>query len=99
MQVSNDYCQYYVDTGERPQNFIRDAGLEERYAEVRPAIEPHARRGRREPARAQYPRFQHLINLKRALVGERATPPMYLKARIASMRPGLAMLLTRPRAG
>ena len=22
----NDYCQNYVDTGERPQNFIRDVG-------------------------------------------------------------------------
>ena len=22
----NDYCQHYVDTGERPQNFIRDVG-------------------------------------------------------------------------
>jgi len=23
----NDYCQHFVDTGERPQNFIRDVGL------------------------------------------------------------------------
>jgi len=22
----NDYCQHFVDTGERPQNFIRDVG-------------------------------------------------------------------------
>jgi len=66
MQVANDYCQYFVDTGERPQNFIRDAGLDERYAE--------------------YPRFQHLINLKRALVGERASPPMYLKADLRKMK-------------
>ncbi|OON22858.1 hypothetical protein X801_01247 [Opisthorchis viverrini] len=22
----NDYCQHFVDTGERPQNFIRDTG-------------------------------------------------------------------------
>jgi len=29
----NDYCQNYVDTGERPQNFIRDVGLEERFGE------------------------------------------------------------------
>jgi len=23
----NDYCQHFVDTGERPQNFIRDVGM------------------------------------------------------------------------
>ena len=22
----NDYCQHYIDTGDRPQNFIRDVG-------------------------------------------------------------------------
>jgi hypothetical protein len=22
----NDYCQHFVDTGQRPQNFIRDVG-------------------------------------------------------------------------
>jgi hypothetical protein len=26
----NDYCQHFVDTGQRPQNFIRDPGLTER---------------------------------------------------------------------
>nr|CAG4647951.1 EOG090X07CF [Moina brachiata] len=25
----NDYCQHFVDTGQRPQNFIRDVGFEE----------------------------------------------------------------------
>ena len=29
----NDYNQHFVDTGERPQNFIRDAGLAERFEE------------------------------------------------------------------
>jgi len=29
----NDYCQNYVDTGQRPQNFIRDFGLAERFGE------------------------------------------------------------------
>ncbi|XP_078492630.1 N(6)-adenosine-methyltransferase non-catalytic subunit METTL14-like [Ciona intestinalis] len=29
----NDYCQNYVDTGQRPQNFIRDVGLVERFGE------------------------------------------------------------------
>lgn len=29
----NDYCQHFVDTGERPQNFIRDGGLANRFEE------------------------------------------------------------------
>lgn len=29
----NDYCQNFVDTGERPQNFIRDTGT---YTSVNP---------------------------------------------------------------
>ncbi|KAI8118561.1 putative methyltransferase-like protein 14 [Lucilia cuprina] len=29
----NDYCQHFVDTGQRPQNFIRDVGLADRFEE------------------------------------------------------------------
>jgi len=29
----NDYSQHFVDTCQRPQNFIRDAGLQERFDE------------------------------------------------------------------
>ncbi|XP_071952201.1 N(6)-adenosine-methyltransferase non-catalytic subunit METTL14-like [Antedon mediterranea] len=29
----NDYCQHHVDTGQRPQNFIRDVGLADRFDE------------------------------------------------------------------
>ncbi|EDW28832.1 GL18735 [Drosophila persimilis] len=29
----NDYCQHFVDTGQRPQNFIRDVGLKDRFEE------------------------------------------------------------------
>ncbi|XP_076459000.1 N(6)-adenosine-methyltransferase non-catalytic subunit METTL14-like [Babylonia areolata] len=29
----NDYCQHFVDAGERPQNFIRDGGLANRFEE------------------------------------------------------------------
>uniref|UniRef100_A0A3B3ZBL7 N(6)-adenosine-methyltransferase non-catalytic subunit METTL14 n=1 Tax=Periophthalmus magnuspinnatus TaxID=409849 RepID=A0A3B3ZBL7_9GOBI len=29
----NDYCQHFVDTGHRPQNFIRDVGLADRFEE------------------------------------------------------------------
>lgn len=29
----NDYCQHFVDTGQRPQNFIRNVGLNDRFDE------------------------------------------------------------------
>lgn len=29
----NDYCQHFVDVGQRPQNFIRDVGLADRFEE------------------------------------------------------------------
>ncbi len=29
----NDYSQHFVDSGQRPQNFIRDPGLQERFDE------------------------------------------------------------------
>ncbi|OQR77783.1 methyltransferase protein 14-like [Tropilaelaps mercedesae] len=29
----NDYCQHFVDTGQRPQNFIRDVGIQDRFEE------------------------------------------------------------------
>ncbi|CAG0887221.1 unnamed protein product [Cyprideis torosa] len=29
----NDYCQHFVDTGQRPQNFIRDVAVSERFEE------------------------------------------------------------------
>ncbi len=29
----NNYCQHFVDTGQRPQNFIRDPGLTDRFEE------------------------------------------------------------------
>jgi hypothetical protein len=29
----NDYSQHFVDTGQRPQNFIRDVGLADRFEE------------------------------------------------------------------
>ncbi|KAK9868572.1 hypothetical protein WJX84_005090 [Apatococcus fuscideae] len=29
----SDYCQHFVDTGQRPQNFLRDAHLTDRYAD------------------------------------------------------------------
>jgi hypothetical protein len=29
----NDLCQHFVDTGQLPANFIRDAGVRQRFAE------------------------------------------------------------------
>lgn len=29
--MRNDYCQYFVDTGDRPQNFIRDIHPDRRF--------------------------------------------------------------------
>ncbi|VEL22465.1 unnamed protein product [Protopolystoma xenopodis] len=60
----NDYSQHFVDTGERPQNFIRDTGLKNRFEE--------------------YPKLRELIRLKDALIVERATPPMYLRADLST---------------
>jgi len=31
VELRNDYCQHFVDTGQRPQNFIRDASVEDRF--------------------------------------------------------------------
>merc|ERR1739838_1057035 len=31
--LNNDSCQNYIDTGQRPQNFIRDVGVTERFEE------------------------------------------------------------------
>ena len=31
-EKKNDYCQHFVNTGERPQNFIRDIRPEQRFA-------------------------------------------------------------------
>ena len=31
--LKNDYCQHYIDTGEYPQNFVRDHDPEHRFAE------------------------------------------------------------------
>lgn len=30
----NDYCQHFVNTGERPPNFIRDIRPEQRFAGI-----------------------------------------------------------------
>ncbi|XP_025208649.1 N6-adenosine-methyltransferase non-catalytic subunit-like [Melanaphis sacchari] len=32
--MHNDYCQHFIDTGQRPQNFIRDVHLNSRFNEI-----------------------------------------------------------------
>jgi hypothetical protein len=32
LEVKNDYCQQFVDTGHRPQNYLRDSLLTDRWA-------------------------------------------------------------------
>ncbi|GBP49494.1 Methyltransferase-like protein 14 homolog [Eumeta japonica] len=50
---------------QRPQNFIRDVGLADRFEE--------------------YPKLRELIKLKDELIGQTATPPMYLKCDLKTM--------------
>jgi hypothetical protein len=53
---ANDYCQHFVDTGERPQNFIRDTELADRFEEFpakRELMERKARRGAQPQAHAR----------------------------------------------
>ncbi|RIB28629.1 MT-A70-domain-containing protein [Gigaspora rosea] len=33
--IRNDYCQYFVDSGRRPQNFIRDTELSQRFDDLK----------------------------------------------------------------
>eukprot|EP01127_Copromyxa_protea_P021825 TRINITY_DN7610_c0_g1_i1.p1 TRINITY_DN7610_c0_g1~~TRINITY_DN7610_c0_g1_i1.p1 ORF type:complete len:530 (-),score=94.84 TRINITY_DN7610_c0_g1_i1:60-1649(-) len=32
-EIANDYSQHFVDTGERPQNFVRDSAMQDRFEE------------------------------------------------------------------
>jgi hypothetical protein len=45
---ANDYCQNFVDTGERPQNFIRNVELENRFEEFPAKRELMERKARHE---------------------------------------------------
>lgn len=39
VHASNDYCQHFVDTGQRPQNFLRDSvDIDERQDELLTAL-------------------------------------------------------------
>ena len=80
----NDYCQHFVDTGQRPQNFIRDVGLADRYLLI---ILFQSRNqliffifNRFE----EYPKLKELIRLKDELIASTASPPMYLKCDLKS---------------
>lgn len=77
----NDYCQHFVDTGQRPQNFIRDVGLADRYnccCHLNDSVpgDDFALPSRFE----EYPKLKELIRLKDDLIAQTASPPMYLKS-------------------
>ncbi|KAL3132850.1 hypothetical protein ABBQ38_006775 [Trebouxia sp. C0009 RCD-2024] len=54
---ANDYCQHFVDTGQRPQNFLRDVHLTDRYAEYPKLKELVERKDALIAARATSPTF------------------------------------------
>lgn len=37
--LKNDYSQHFVDTGQRPQNFVRDTEMSERFEEYSSLID------------------------------------------------------------
>ncbi|KAM3178296.1 N6-adenosine-methyltransferase subunit mettl14 [Hymenolepis weldensis] len=75
----NDYCQHFVDTGKRPQNFIRDTGT---LPSLTPPLVSHLIFGTPSGLRhrfEEYPKLRELIRLKDELIQARVTPPMYLR--------------------
>lgn len=85
----NDYCQHFVDTGHRPQNFIRDVG---EYVCVYVCVcfmymcmlacgsDLIVFRGSGLADRfEEYPKLRELIRLKDELISTTNTPPMYVK--------------------
>lgn len=86
----NDYCQHFVDTGHRPQNFIRDVGecmlmFLCMYVILSTYVYVHVYdlgvccglglADRFE----EYPKLRELIRLKDELISTTNTPPMYVK--------------------
>ena len=61
--VKNDYSQHFVDTGDRPQNFVRDAGLAEQFRGQPCYFELNARKDRLVQRRMTMPLY-HKCNLK-----------------------------------
>ncbi|KAF6245562.1 MT-A70-domain-containing protein [Scenedesmus sp. NREL 46B-D3] len=88
----NDYCQHFVDTGVRPQNFLRDSVLEDRYElsdlccflpTPGPALtlaDPLQTYSVLEDRYEDYPQLQKLIQLKDKQVRDHSTPPYALRA-------------------
>lgn len=86
----NDYSQHFVDTGERPQNFIRDTGKFHMmcfclFPPLRPSNVSPYRNCHPSPSPGlknrfeEYPKLRELIRLKDEFAQSRATPPMYLR--------------------
>ncbi|CAG0882876.1 unnamed protein product [Darwinula stevensoni] len=72
----NDYCQHFVDTGQRPQNFIRDVALAERFEEY-PKL--------KELIRLKASFDTTFIKLDDELISRTASPPMYLRCDLHTM--------------
>ncbi|GIL60443.1 hypothetical protein Vafri_15030 [Volvox africanus] len=64
--IANDYSQNFVDTALRPQNYLRDSQLTDRYEE--------------------YPKLKELITRKDKQVAAYATPPMFLRSDLRTLR-------------
>lgn len=80
----NDYCQHFVDTGHRPQNFIRDVGkcvlaiwlFHIHVCESDLCVA--CCKGLADRFE-EYPKLRELIRLKDELIATTNTPPMYAK--------------------
>lgn len=83
----NDYCQHFVDTGHRPQNFIRDVGecvlmcdcfmyMCVLVCGLDLAVFCDSGLADRFE---EYPKLRELIRLKDELISTTNTPPMYVK--------------------
>lgn len=80
----NDYCQHFVDTGHRPQNFIRDVGkcvlaIWLFYIHVCESDLCVACFKGLADRFEEYPKLRELIRLKDELIATTNTPPMYAK--------------------
>ncbi|KAK9727666.1 N6-adenosine-methyltransferase subunit mettl14 [Basidiobolus ranarum] len=75
--VYNDYAQHFIDTSKRPQNFVRDAELAQRFDDLE--VEKRLQK-LNVTFHPRYPKLKELAKLKNQLVAERGTPPMYLQA-------------------
>ncbi len=92
--ITQDYCQNFVDTGERPQNFIRNVELENRFEEFpakRELMERKARRLSECTLRSMTPSLT-LARPQEAIIRARATAPAYLRCDLRTFPLSVASL-------